>query len=101
MSDSEIPWTVACQAPLSMRFSRQEDRSELPFPSPGDLPDPEIEPTSLESPALAGEFFTNSTTSEALKLRLKLTKRKNKGWIFLKTNFLTSLMAKGEEGGRG
>ena len=40
------PWTVAHQAPLSMEFSRQEDWSELPFPSPGDLPDPGIEPKS-------------------------------------------------------
>ena len=40
------PWTVACQAPLSMRFSRQEYWSVLPFPSPGDLPDPGIEPGS-------------------------------------------------------
>ena len=38
------PWTVACQAPLSMRFSRQEYWSGLPFPSPGDLPDPGIKP---------------------------------------------------------
>ena len=38
------PWTVACQAPLSMGFSRQEYWSGLPFPSPADLPDPEIEP---------------------------------------------------------
>ena len=37
-------WTVACQAPLSMGFSRQEYWSGLPFPPPGDLPDPEIEP---------------------------------------------------------
>ena len=36
----------ACQAPLSMEFSRQECWSELPFPSPGDLPDPGIEPGS-------------------------------------------------------
>ena len=43
------PWTVACQALLSMVFSRQEYWSGLPFPSPGDLPDPEIEP---RSPAL-------------------------------------------------
>ena len=42
------PWTVACQAPLSMRFSRQEYWSGLPFPSPGDLPDPGIEPRSPE-----------------------------------------------------
>ena len=46
-------WTVICQAPLSMRFSRQEYWSGLPCPSPGDLPDPEIEPASLMSPALA------------------------------------------------
>ena len=41
------PWTVACQAPLSMGFSRQEHWSGLPFPSPGDLPDPGIKPMSL------------------------------------------------------
>ena len=55
MSDSSAtPWTVAHQAPLSMGFSRQEYRSRLPFPSPRDLPDPEIEPTSL---GVAGIFF--------------------------------------------
>ena len=43
-----IPWTVVWQAPLSMGFSRQEYRSGLPFPSPGDLPDPGIEPESPE-----------------------------------------------------
>ena len=48
-------WTIAYQAPLSMRFSRQEYRSGLPFPSPGDHPKPGIEPVS---PALAGAFFT-------------------------------------------
>ena len=51
-------WTVAHQAPPSMGFSRQEYCSGLPFPSPGDLPHPGIEPTSLTSPALAGGFFT-------------------------------------------
>ena len=49
------PWTVAHQAPLSMEFFRQEYRSELPFPSPGEchllLPDPGMEPESLASPA--------------------------------------------------
>ena len=49
----------------SMGFSRQEYWSELPFSSPGDLPDTDIEPTSLESPALAGRFFTTSATWEA------------------------------------
>ena len=47
-------WTVAHQAPLSLGFSRQEYWSGLPHPSPGDPPDPGIEPTSLMSPALAG-----------------------------------------------
>ena len=55
-------WTVACQAPLSPGLSRQDYWSGLPFPSPGDLPDPGIEPMSLESPALAGGFFTTSAT---------------------------------------
>ena len=41
------PWTLACQRPLSMGFSRQEYWSRLPFPSPGDLPNPGIEPMSL------------------------------------------------------
>ena len=51
------PWTVAYQASLSMRFSRQEYWSGLPFPSPGDLPNPGIEPGSpaLESDALTSE----------------------------------------------
>ena len=48
-------WTVACQAPLSMGFPRQEYWSGLPFPPSGDLPDPETEPVS---PALTGRFFT-------------------------------------------
>ena len=49
------PWTIAKQVPLSMGFSRQEHWRGLPFPPPGDLPDPGIEPSS---PALAGGFFT-------------------------------------------
>ena len=55
MSDSVTPWTVAHQGPLTTGFSRQEYWSGLPFPSPGDPPDPGIEPAS---PALAGGFFT-------------------------------------------
>ena len=53
-------WTVACQAPLSMGFSRQEYWDRLPSPPPGDLPGPGIKPESLMSPALAGVFFTTS-----------------------------------------
>ena len=59
MHDSfATPWTVACQAPLPMEFSRQEYWSGLPFPPPGDVPTPGIKPASLVSPALAGRFFT-------------------------------------------
>ena len=57
-----ILWTVACQGPLSMGFSRQGYWSGLPCPSLGDLPDPGIEPTSLMSPALASGFLTTSAT---------------------------------------
>ena len=55
------PWTVACQAPLYMEFFRQEYWCGLPFPAPGDLPNPGIEPVFFTSPALAGSFFTAST----------------------------------------
>ena len=56
------PLSVACQAPLSMGFSRQEYWRELPWPSPGDFSNPGIKPMSLMSPALANGFFTISTT---------------------------------------
>ena len=46
LSNSATPWTVACQAPLSREFSRQEYWSGLPFPSPVDLPNPGIKPKS-------------------------------------------------------
>ena len=49
------PWAIACQVPLYLGFPRQEYWHVLPFPPPGHLPDPGIEPTS---PALAGRFFT-------------------------------------------
>ena len=63
VSDSETPWTVACQAPLSMGFSRQEYWSGLPFPSPRDHPNPGYEPMS---PALAGGFFTTEPPGKPL-----------------------------------
>ena len=64
MSNSVTPWTVVCQAPLSMEFSRQEYWTVLPLSAAGDLPDPEIKPMSLMFPALAGRFFTTSATWE-------------------------------------
>ena len=58
-------WTVVRQAPLSLGFSRQEYWSGLPFPSPGELPDPGIKPASPVSHALPGGFFASSSTWEA------------------------------------
>ena len=52
---------IACQAPLSTGFSWQAYWSGLPVPSPGDLPNPGIEPASLVTPVLTEEFFTSST----------------------------------------
>ena len=59
VSDSATPWTIALQVSLSMRFPRQEYWSGLPFPPPGDLPDPGIKPWS---PAL----WADSLSSEPL-----------------------------------
>ena len=56
------PWTVACQNLLSTEFFRQENWRGLPFPPPGELLDPRIQPTALRSPALAGGSFTTSAT---------------------------------------
>ena len=61
-------WTVALQAPLSMGFSRQEYWCGLPFPSPGDLPNPEIEPGS---PALQADALTSELPGKQAK------------WIFI------------------
>ena len=61
-------WTIARQAPLSMESARQEYWSSLPFPPPGDLPDPEIEP---KSPALAARLFINCCHLGRLDYRCK------------------------------
>ena len=64
VSDSLLPsWTVTCQAPLFMEFSRQEYWSWLPLATPVDLPDAGIESVS---PALPGRFFTTGMTEEAI-----------------------------------
>ena len=64
---------IACQAPLSVGFPSQEYWSGLPFPSPGDLPDPEMEPMP---PALAARFFTTEPPS-----RLKRSQCLIPGWL--------------------
>ena len=61
------PWTVAHQAPLSLGFPMQEYWSGLPFPSPGDLPNPGIEPASPVCPALVGRFFTAAPSGKMVK----------------------------------
>ena len=66
-SDSATLRTIACQAPLSVRVSRQEYWNGLPLASPGDLPNPQIKPVLLISSALASVFFTVSTAWEAYK----------------------------------
>ena len=60
------PWTVPHQGPLSMGFSWQECWSGFPFPTPGDLSDPGIEPMSPGSPALAGRFFITALLGKPL-----------------------------------
>ena len=62
------PCTVAHQAPLSTEFFRQESWSKLTFPTPEDLPDPGIEPTSPVSPALLGRFFTTELSGKPLQV---------------------------------
>ena len=67
------PWTVAHQAPPSMEFTRQEYWSGLPFPSPGDLPDPGIKPRSpaLQADALLSEPPGNSIYPKPFPIKMK------------------------------
>ena len=64
-------WTIAHQTPLSLELFRQENWSRLPFPSPGDLPNPGIKPMSLSSPAWAGGFFTIAPPGKPIYIHLK------------------------------
>ena len=69
MSDPySIPQTVARQAPLSIEFSRQEYWNGLPYPTPGDLPDPGTEPASLVCTALTGVFFTTGSPGKPAEI---------------------------------
>ena len=95
MSHSTTPWTVAHQAPLSMGFSRQEHRSGVPFPSPGDLPDPGVEPTS---PTLAGGCFAMEPSGKPsiLAWRIPWTVWVIKSWTRL-SDFHFSLLLLGSK----
>ena len=68
----EAPWTILCQGPLSMEFSRQKYWSRLPFPTLGDLPDSGIKLATFASPALTGGVITTSATCEELFCNLCL-----------------------------
>ena len=91
------PWTVACQPPLPMDFSRQEYWSGVPFPASEDLPEPGIKTTSLGSPALSGGFFTGSATWGAVLYLRSL----DKSYIFTdeedKACLIQSLLIWGRE----
>ena len=77
------PWTVAHLAPLSMGFSRQEYWSELPFPTPGVLSDPRIEPASPVSPALAGGLFTTVQPGKPIFSPYPSNKGRDLGYFIL------------------
>ena len=92
----ETPWTIAHQAPPSMGFSRQEYWSGLPFPSPGDLPDPGIEP---RSPALQADALTSEENSFQLCSpgRYMTKKQKEGDWELRAKQAHTLHMGKKEE----
>ena len=99
------PWTVAYQTPPSMGFSRQEYWSGLPFPSPGDLPNPRIEPWS---PALCTDSLLfeppgkpKNTGVGSLTLRIFPTQESNRGllhcrWILYQLSYQGSPYRKGK-----
>ena len=79
MSNSATPWTVACQALLSMGFSRQEYWSGLPFPPPGNLPNPGIKPRSL---ALQADSLPTEPSGKLIELgRITLQILKHLRWL--------------------
>ena len=83
---SATRWTVACQTPLSMGFSRQEYWIGLPFPSPGNLPNPGMEPWSpaLQADALSSEppsYRTIALISHASKVMLKILQARLQQYI--------------------
>ena len=75
------PWTVAHKTPLSMEFSRQEHWSGLPFPPPGDLPNPGIKLSFLMCPVLAGGFFTTGKYLPRYKICLQWGRPRSDPWV--------------------
>ena len=81
---SLTPWTVAHQTPLPMEIFRQEYWSGLPFPTPGELPDPGTKPVSLASSALASGFFTTEPLKKPKKKNSTILISKGEQWVVLK-----------------
>ena len=77
------PWTVACQAPPSMGFSRQEYWSGLPFPSPGDLPDPGIKPASPALQVDSYQLSYEASPSSVRSLKKQESSKKNIYFFFI------------------
>ena len=86
---SATPRTVARQAPLSMGFSRQGDRSGLPCPPPGDLANPRTEPRFLKSPAMAGRFLTTSASWEAWNHQGFWNQLGSQYWLWVSNSYRT------------
>ena len=91
------PWTVARQASLSMGFSRQETWSGLPFPSPGDLPDPGIDP---ESPAFQADALTSEPPGNSHLKKICISSAAMEAQT-LRTDLRTQLEGVGRNGGWG
>ena len=84
------PWAAARQAPLSMRFSRQEYWSGLPCPPPGELPNPGIKPLSLKFLASAGRFFTTELPGKPKGTTLEKRKPLQNTWNHLPSSWLVT-----------
>ena len=90
------PWTVACQAPLSMGFSMQECWSRLPFPPPGDLSNPGIEPTSLNVSCMDRRFLNHwHHLGSPCQLRGKCEDEKRSNWMESTPSLFSSLRSHG------
>ena len=86
-------WTVACQIPLSLGFTKQEHWSGLLCHLPGDLHNPEIEPVSLVPPSLASRFFTSTSTWKAHVLFSQMHLNSKSPWQLLESSFSVRQMA--------
>ena len=84
LSNSATPWTVTHQAPLSMEFCRQEYWSGLPFPPPGDLPDPGIQSTysALQADSLPSKSLGKPSIDESIPLNEEIVEIGKKIWIW-------------------